>query len=423
MASISTDKNGNRRILFVDADGRRRPIRLGKLPMKAAEAIKFKVEQLLAAKIAGCAWDAETARFVAGLNEVLADKLAAVDLIPARQSTLLGPFATAYIEERKSDSKPSTIVNLERAKALLIAYFGADKKMADVSSGDADSFRSWAWNNGAVNTIRRNVARAKQLFRAAVRKKIIPENPFNGMKGLTVQPNKARDFYVTNEMAQAVLAACTKTHWRLLFALARWGGLRTPSEPIRLRWSDIDWEGGRITVTSVKTEAHEGGDQREIPLFPQLRQVLEEARAVTPTDAEFVITKRSSAKNWRTSMKRMIVRAGLEPWPKVFQNCRASRETELLETFPLHVVAAWMGHSPKIALLHYARVTDDHFDRAAQIEAQHTPNSGGLATIGAPPQQKNAAFPKENGVISSPTRKDCGRHKPASDLGLWEEWI
>lgn len=45
---------------------------------------------------------------------------------------------------------------------------------------------------------------------------------------------------------------------------------------------------------------------------------------------------------------------------------RASRETELVETFPSHVVAAWLGHSVAIAEKHYLQVTEDHFVRAAE---------------------------------------------------------
>ena len=51
MASISTDSGGKRRILFVDADGNRRQIRLGKVPMKTATSIKTRVETLLAAQL------------------------------------------------------------------------------------------------------------------------------------------------------------------------------------------------------------------------------------------------------------------------------------------------------------------------------------------------------------------------------------
>ncbi len=44
MASIAREKNGNRRILFVAPDGKRPTIRLGKVSLRAAEAVKFRVE-------------------------------------------------------------------------------------------------------------------------------------------------------------------------------------------------------------------------------------------------------------------------------------------------------------------------------------------------------------------------------------------
>ena len=47
MASIARDKNGRRRILFVAPDGKRPTIRLGKVSQRTAEAIKYRVEQLL----------------------------------------------------------------------------------------------------------------------------------------------------------------------------------------------------------------------------------------------------------------------------------------------------------------------------------------------------------------------------------------
>jgi len=49
----------------------------------------------------------------------------------------------------------------------------------------------------------------------------------------------------------------------------------------------------------------------------------------------------------------------------MFQNLRSTRETELAETFPIHVVTAWLGNSPEIARKHYLQVTNEHFVRAA----------------------------------------------------------
>ena len=53
--------------------------------------------------------------------------------------------------------------------------------------------------------------------------------------------------------------------------------------------------------------------------------------------------------------------AGLQRWPKLFQNLRSTRETELAEDFPMHVVCPWIGNSQPIAAKHYLQVTDDHF--------------------------------------------------------------
>ena len=47
MASISCDPGGQRRILFVAPDGKRKTVRLGKLAQRDAESIKFRIEQLL----------------------------------------------------------------------------------------------------------------------------------------------------------------------------------------------------------------------------------------------------------------------------------------------------------------------------------------------------------------------------------------
>jgi hypothetical protein len=70
--------------------------------------------------------------------------------------------------------------------------------------------------------------------------------------------------------------------------------------------------------------------------------------------------------NMRTQLMRIIDRAGLEPWPNVFQNLRSTRETELAEEFPMHVVCAWIGNSQAVAAKHYLQVTEPHFEKATQ---------------------------------------------------------
>ena len=71
-------------------------------------------------------------------------------------------------------------------------------------------------------------------------------------------------------------------------------------------------------------------------------------------------------KNLGTRFKKIIRRAGVEAWPKPFQNCRSSRQTELEQQYPTYVVCAWLGNTPKVAHKHYLTVTEDHFDEATQ---------------------------------------------------------
>lgn len=122
MASISKEPNGRRTIQFVGSDGKRRSIRLGKVSQRLAESVQIKVEHLAAAQATGGVLDGETARWVANLDLVLADKLAAVGLIPKRQRSTLGDFLDRYIENR-SDVKGSTATVYGHTRRCLIEYF------------------------------------------------------------------------------------------------------------------------------------------------------------------------------------------------------------------------------------------------------------------------------------------------------------
>ena len=80
-----------------------------------------------------------------------------------------------------------------------------------------------------------------------------------------------------------------------------------------------------------------------------------------------VITRyRDMNQNLRTRLSKIIRRAGLVPWPKLFQNLRSTRETELVERFPMHVVTAWLGNSPEIARKHYLQTTEQHYMKAVE---------------------------------------------------------
>lgn len=374
MASITREANGRRTIQFVGADGKRRSIRLGKVSEREALSVKVRVEHLATAAMFNNPLDPETARWVEERDQATIDKLAAVGLVPRRERASLAVFLDAYIESR-SDVKRLTKLKYKTTRQFLIDHFGANKVLRQITPGDADEWRRALGTKGlSENTLRKHTAVAKLFFNGAKRKHLIPENPFASLKA-TIQANPSRYYFISRADAQKVLDACPNAQWRLLFALSRYGGLRCPSEHLSLRLADVDWARGRVTVRSPKTEHHAGGESRVIPLFPELRPYLEEVwNQADPGTVHFITRYRDTNQNLRTQLQRIIEKAGLKPWPKLFQNLRSTRETELAERYPMHVVCKWIGNSEPIAAKHYLQVTEEHYEQALLAGAEAVQN-------------------------------------------------
>jgi len=378
MASIIKQPGGRKAIQFKAPDGKRRTIRLGKVAQRTAESVKTHIEQLASAAITGQPPPDETARWLIRLDATMADKLARVGLIPKRGTTQLGPFLDEYFDKR-TDVKDTSKDVWRRAKRNLVTFFGPDKLITDITVADAKDFERYLKTGAArklrsagrdvdeglgEETVRKRICHAKQFFQDAVDQELIGKNPFGGLKS-SVLGNSDRFFFVTRKMATKVLEACPDSEWRLTFALTRFGGLRCPSELLRLRLCDIDWERERFLVHSPKTE-HQGKASRWVPIFPELRPYLEAAWEAAEPGQEYFIGEDRDVSYFRYRLKTIIRRAGLDVWPKLYQNLRSSCQTELEERFPSHVVCAWLGNSVKVAHKHYLQVTDEHFEQALQ---------------------------------------------------------
>src|SRR5262245_23509882 len=142
MASLNRDPNGHFTIQLVCQDGKRRSIRLGPVNKKIANEVKLKVESLHAISVANLPMDAETAKWVDGVGDDLAAKLAAVGLIPSREAKTLGAFLAAYMERRKADAKGSTLTNLTTVNNNLTDFFGADCSVRAVTVEKAEEFKT-----------------------------------------------------------------------------------------------------------------------------------------------------------------------------------------------------------------------------------------------------------------------------------------
>jgi hypothetical protein len=168
---------------------------------------------------------------------------------------------------------------------------------------------------------------SRQLFKYAVDAEILDRSPFTKIKPGS-QKNPARQRFVTRDVIDRAIAVAPGNEWKLIIALARYGGLRIPTELLALKWSDVLWDKRRIIIRASKTEHHVGKSVRAIPLFPELKPLLLEAFDLAPVGAIYVINRSPDERiNLRTQFQRILKRADIEPWPKLFQNLRSSRQT------------------------------------------------------------------------------------------------
>jgi integrase len=407
MASISTRSNGGREIQFTDGNGKRRVARLGKVPMKFANEVKLRVEFLDMARRTGQPIDSETAGWVRRIGDLLHAKLAAIDLVDPRgrsNSITIETYWAEFVAGKKK-LKPRTLDVLKFAGARAVKFFTAAKPVSAVTAGDAERFADWLRGEKgfAEATAARTLRWARTVFARATKDRLIPFNPFDDLKpGSMANPSRLR--YVSIEDTLRVMNSTPDPEWKVVIALARFAGLRIPSELIGLTWADVNIETRRMVVRSPKLE-HTKRGVRIVPIFPELLPHLQAMFAAAPVGESLVCPTISRSQGLRGKMRRLIERAGLVPWDSVFQNLRASFDIDLHEQFPAHVAADWVGHTEKTARGHYLKVQEEHFAKATggapQKAPQHPPARGRTEA-----QSPAGPAPESSGLRPSAPR--CG---------------
>ena len=90
-------------------------------------------------------------------------------------------------------------------------------------------------------------------------------------------------------------------------------------------------------------------------------------RPAKDRDQEWVISRiRNPKTNLRSQMIRILKRAEIKVWPKLFQNLRSSRESELIKVHGMEVACAWIGNTPAVAMKHYLQITDEDYEKALE---------------------------------------------------------
>ena len=381
MASLCADvgtRGTSYRVIVNVGKNRRHPIRLGYVSKKIAENAQRMIESLQSAKAAGYSFDRETAEWVGRVSDTIHGRLVKAGLVPPRAVaekvvTTLGQHLD-HLFGNLGKQKPTTARNYARARRLLEEFFTRDRSLDSITEADADDYKAWLLKKYAPASASVDLRRARQFLKVAVRRRLIPANPFAEVT-CGSQVNDERIAYVPAEDVERVIAICPDNDWRLTFALPRYAGLRFPSEVQDLKWSDIDWENSRFTVRQKKLEHHPGRGTRTVPIFAELRPHLERAFRERAADAVYVLPRVRTTTELSTHAKRLVRKAGVKLWSKLFVNMRGSCSDDLERRGVTEkAINAWIGNTSRIRQRHYHAVRAEDWaavtGKAAQIPAR-----------------------------------------------------
>lgn len=311
---------------------------------------------------------------IAGTTKIIAKRKAlafyeSLALTPgkrdATKAPALKPWTEAYLELRRPDVSDGTLTLDGHTIAHLLAYFGDDTRVDRITPAAADDWRAWLLDEHQLKpaTVASHIRRAKVMFERLADRGEIQRNPFSKLPSSVKAPEKVCP--VTEAMIQPILDACPSPAWKALFALCAYGGLRL-GEALAIRWTDIQWDKGRIVVANIKTAHTTGEARRQVRMEKVLEQILLDCQE-SANDARVCPV---STSNLHRNADTIIARAGFTPYPKPFHAWRSWRSTSWKAVYPEHVVDAWLGHSKTVARSNYNTIPDEYYGQVSPHVAQ-----------------------------------------------------
>ncbi len=332
--------------------------------------------------------DIEVTRWITTLSPATHDKLEKWGLVTARtRAVTLGYLIRIFTEgEKARGMKPKTLQNRALVGRQLIAFFGDDMLINDITEEDASRYDDYHRNREAGATWGRNLKTVKQFFNYAIKMEWIHKNPFSEFKSSST-PNPNLRVFVDNADITRLLEYCANSQERLILCLGRYGGLRIPSELQYMEWSDIDFANNRFIVKSPKKEILENQRKgffsdnatRVVPMFPELRKAFMEYYEDFPENGPVRLFSQSkdlpSCLRINLTHQGLLCRynkalrlSGIKRWSKFFQNMRSTRETELHNMgYNLKDICDILGNTPAVAMRHYLQKSPDLIIRASEL--------------------------------------------------------
>lgn len=306
----------------------------------------------------------------------------------------LKPFCDKWVRLNNSH-RPETLKLYGYTIDRLLNYFGPDCLLRKIATDRAELFIAELKPLKNIEelsdwTKHRTLRHCKTIFQSAVRWGNISQNPFKHIKGPKLRTTPWH--YVKPDEYMQLLDAAPNTHRKAFYALCYTGGLRF-SEAVSLRWSDINFLSGEVTLRNRRgtdTEPEfllKDYEERTIQLPPATLNILEATEAASPyvvldkaQYANTIIRWRKNRRSWRwqdalynagRDFGRHLRKASIEAEPGETLSIHTLRKSCIqnwANKLPMNVVKELAGHS-NIATTQkfYTKVDPYYRAKAAEV--------------------------------------------------------
>lgn len=339
-------------------DGHPQSVSLGKLRKPDAETVQIHINRLIQIQRGVASPTTADLEWIARQSPAMTRRLVATGLLSDRKDD-----ASSFVEAIDNYTSTmrtwsaSTVTAWKTHRQRVFLYF-ANRPFRLITVGDARDFKQFLLAEPIAlseNSARKTTSCCAQVFKWLIDHERATRNPFKGLP-TTISKAVKRE-YVSAETVCRVIDYCPTSEWKSMFALARFAGLRCPSESFLAKWSSVDWERGTMLIESPKKK-----DTRLIPLFPALRHYLSQHwNELPPGASDWILpTLRETSGSLHAPAAKIIVRSKQLIWPRLFHNMRSSCETDLTDRHGLAHACHWLGNSTTIAAKHYIQTTEKH---------------------------------------------------------------
>lgn len=272
-----------------------------------------------------------------------------------------------FMEYSKANKRPSSHARDESSMKHLEPFF-AGKRLSDIAPFDIEKYKAQRQAaKAAPATINRELGCLRHMFNMAIKWGKAQKNPVAEVRFLKEPEEKTRILSHEEEakLLEAVRAGHKAGHLEPIIIMALHTGMRK-GEILRLKWADVDFVNGYITVRGTKT-----GQIRKVPMNRVLTETLK--RVKRSPCCEYVFA--SGGKPYgdvKTGWWTALESAGIKNFR--FHDLRHTFGSRLgMAGVDIKTIQELMGHEDIKMTMRYSHPTPEHKRRAVEIlDRSHT---------------------------------------------------